>query len=182
MAALVAMYYIGKQTNTKLFDWISENPSIIKAVITNPFMLAAKNAVAMAKGEETHWRYDPTEELKSGISATQAFQNIEKSAREYGFGTKGFWLNLTPEAFKDIALEPSKYQEQKTGTGAEALFRRVTGLTKMEEEEEAKEKMQKKTQKRQESKSEKLVQRLRNPLEVIAPTVQESDTSPFDKE
>ena len=52
----------------------------------------------------------------------------------------------------------------------------------MEEEEEAKEKMQKKTQKKQESKSEKLVQRLRNPLEVIAPSVQESDTSPFDKE
>lgn len=145
-------------------------------------MVMTKNAVAKAKGEETDWHYDPTEELMSGISATQAFQNIEKSAKEYGFGSKGFWLNLTPLALQDIALEPSKYQQQKTGTGAEALFRRVTGLTKMEEEEEAKEKMQKKTRKKQESKSEKLVQRLRNPLEVIAPAVQESETSPFDKE
>jgi len=180
IAALAAMYYLGEKTNTKVFDWIFETPSIIKAVIGKPMMDLVKYAMHKYRGEKAEWHYDPTEELMSGISATQAFQMVEKASKDYGFGSEGFFIAIAPLSAQDIGLRPSKYQEKIMGTGTEGLIRRVTGQPKAKEEKEAKEKMQEKNRRLQEKKSEKLVRRIR-PLSDFfpSPKIEQPSSSPF---
>ena len=135
--AIAGVMGLDKLLDTNMVENMAHFPALAKALLVEPLKEIYKTfSPKVFDGEEHEFSLDFNKIMMNGVTLVPAVEAVLKSNEQYG-NSSAFWEDiLTPNAVKDLALEPTGFGSEKLGEGTvERNLRNITGAVKESEVE-----------------------------------------------